>query len=621
MRATGGFRQVKFIRSAFLLLALLTPALVGRAETDAGALVLVNSQAADYQDFPRFIEPYLVQFGVPYQVRDLAREGPGEELGDYALVIIGHRGLDVPHQLLSPEGEQGLLAAIRSGTGLVSFDGLLAAWSNHQPKPLYSFAQEVFGLTFRAPEEATSITVGVSAVTPAAIPVTHYITSQGPAPRTIILKRPMMLAGAIPGGAVQVLARAGNQPLLVSARYGKGRAVLWTSYEWTKPDVKGKLYGLDDLVWRGLVWAARKPFLLRGMPRYLAMRVDDVSGFGLGSNRHLGYVAVANHYGLKPWLGAFIDDLREDPEALQALARFTQQGLATASVHARRWSSFFFLDEPLWTDGAGRNIAGRDWPDEVMARNFAEAEKFFDLHGIVKSKLVIPHFYEFGTNNFEGLKHWGAEFVSTVLEPGHGYGTPMLRAGPYLIHEPLRASSAPDPVFVADWLAVPGHPEFDRQFFNFVEEVRDVAGYEWAPSGVPAEEAVRRGVVECQREFDSLLPAVLFTHESDHIQHLQPDNWDRILRGVMTGLEPYKPIPVTLDFLAQYLRALKTSRLAGTSYDPRSRRGTLELTGDSDVTTKFYVFGPPEENPTMQEWEASPFYGKVVVEWRAGPSE
>jgi hypothetical protein len=613
MCATGGVRQVRFGQSAFLLLALLAPALMGRAEMNAGAVVLVNSQATDYQDFPRLIEPYLVQFGVPYQVRDLAREGPSEDLGDCALVIIGHRSLDVPHQFLSPEREQRLLAAIRSGTGLVSFDGLLAAWSDRQAHPLYPFAQDIFGFTYRAPEEATSIAVGG--------PSTHYITSQGPVPRTVTLKRPIMVAGAIPGGAARVLARAGNQPLLVSARYGKGRGVLWTSYEWTKPDVKGKLYGLDDLVWRSLVWAARKPFLLRGMPRYLAMRVDDVSGFGLGSNRHLGYVAAANRYGLKPWLGVFIDDLCEDPEAVEALARFTRQGLATASVHARRWRSFFFLDEPLSTDNAGRNIAGRDWPDEVMARNFAEAEKFFALHSIVKSKFVIPHFYEFGTNNFAGLKHWGAEFVSTVLEPGQGYGSPMLRAGPYLIHEPLRASSAPDPVFVADWFAVPGHPEFDGQFFNFVEEVRDVTGYEWAPSGVPVEEAVRRGVVECQREFDSLLPAVLFTHESDHIQHLQPDDWNRILRGVMTGLEPYQPVPVTLDFLAQYLRALKTSKPLRTSYDLQSRRGLLELTGDSDMKTKFYVFGPPEENPAMQEWEAPPFYGKVVVEWRARSPE
>lgn len=251
----------------------------------------------------------------------------------------------------------------------------------------------------------------------------------------------MSLIGADPRPAARVLAYAGNQPLLLNASYGKGRVILWTSYEWTGPEVKGKLYGLDDLVWRGLVWAARKPFLLCGIPHCLALRIDDAAGFGQGSNRHLGYVAVANRFGLKPWLGVFIDDLREDPEAVQALARYTRQGLATASPHAQRWHSFFYLDETLWTDGQGRNIAGRNWPDEVMASNFAEAEKFFAEHGILKSSFVIPHFYEFGTNSFEGLKHWGAELVATVLEPSRGY-TVHLCCAPDLISTTSRRERA-----------------------------------------------------------------------------------------------------------------------------------------------------------------------------------
>jgi hypothetical protein len=620
MSAARKLNLLARLATASVLLFVLAAAPGAAADLNVGALVIVNSQSADYEDFPRFIEPYLVQFGVPYEVRDLARDGMGNNIDNYSLIIIGHRGLALSRRFLTAEQQEQLLAAIRSGTGLVSFDGLVAAWKDREPLPLYPFVQEIFGLSFRAPEEAATITIGASVLAPAAVPLTHYITASAPVPRTVMLKRPLPALGLVPGAQTQVLAFVGNQPLLVSATYGQGRAVLWASYEWTKPEVKGKLYGLEALVWRGLVWAARKPFLLRGMPHYLALRVDDVAGFGLGANRHLGHVAVANRYGLKPWLGIFIDDLRADPEATRALARYTQQGLATASVHARRWHSFFFLDEPLLTDGGGRNIAGQDWPDEVMARNFAEAEKFFTEHGIAPSKLMIPHFYEFGTNNFAGLKRWGTEFVSTVLEPGRGYGTPMLRAGPFLIHEPPRASNVPEPVFIADWLHVPGYPEFDHQFFNFVEEMRDVTGYEWAPSGVPVEEAIRRGVVECQREFDSLLPAVLFTHESDHLQHLQPEEWDGILAGVTKGLEAYQPIPVTLDFLAQYLRALRTSRLVKARYDPHSRTGTMELAGDADVATKFYVFKSPEENPTAREWEAPPFHGKTVVEWQGEPS-
>jgi hypothetical protein len=46
----------------------------------------------------------------------------------------------------------------------------------------------------------------------------------------------------------------------------------------------------------------------------------------------------------------------------------------------------------------------------------------------------------------------------------------------------------------------------------------------------------------------------------------------------------------------------------------------MELAGDADVATKFYVFKSPEENPTAREWEVPPFHGRTVVEWRGEPS-
>jgi hypothetical protein len=163
---------------------------------------------------------------------------------------------------------------------------------------------------------------------------------------------------------------------------------------------------------------------------------------------------------------------------------------------------------------------------------------------------VVPHWYESVTNDFQGLKRWGSEFLCSLLEPGRGYGTPVLLAGPYLTGEGSHASNAPEPLYIADWYVVPGHPEFDHQFFNFVAEVRDGAGYEWSPSHVSTEEAVRRGIEETQREFDSMLPAVLFSHESDHIMYLEPEEWDRILKGALDGLKQYEPIPVAWEFEA-----------------------------------------------------------------------
>jgi hypothetical protein len=137
-----------------------------------------------------------------------------------------------------------------------------------------------------------------------------------------------------------------------------------------------------------------------------------------------------------------MDDPREEPEAVSALVHFTQRELATASDHTRRWHEFIYLEERLWNDERGTNIAARDLSAEQVGANFAQAEHFFARHGILKSALVLPHFYEFGTNVFEWLDRWGAQFVGMVLEPGRDYGTPLLPAKPYLAQEPLRPGAA-----------------------------------------------------------------------------------------------------------------------------------------------------------------------------------
>jgi hypothetical protein len=203
-----------------------------------------------------------------------------------------------------------------------------------------------------------------------------------------------------------------------------------------------------------------------------------------------------------------------------------------------------------------------------------------------------------------------------VPVPGHGYGTPVPKSGPFLDGEPARGSSAGDPILIADWLTVPGQPQFDRQFFNFILEIRDVTGYEWAPSGVSVQEAIRRGVEESRREFDSLLPAVLFTHESDHIRHIPPEDWEAILAGVMAQLKDEEPVPVTLDFVTQYMRALKTSSLRGVRYDPESGECIAELSGTSDLPVKLMLFSAGSERPVPLEVPA--FRDRFELKWKSG---
>src|SRR5262249_34927523 len=62
--------------------------------------------------------------------------------------------------------------------------------------------------------------------------------------------------------------------------FGSGRVVNFGTYDYLRADRFGFVMGLDDLFWRSLVWAARKPFVLRGYPRFFAVQQDDnVSGW------------------------------------------------------------------------------------------------------------------------------------------------------------------------------------------------------------------------------------------------------------------------------------------------------------------------------------------------------
>jgi len=81
MSAARKLNLLARLATASVLLFVLAAAPGAAADLNVGALVIVNSRSADYEDFPRFIEPYLVQFGVPYEVRDLARDGMGKDIG------------------------------------------------------------------------------------------------------------------------------------------------------------------------------------------------------------------------------------------------------------------------------------------------------------------------------------------------------------------------------------------------------------------------------------------------------------------------------------------------------------------------------------------------------------
>lgn len=417
----------------------------------------------------------------------------------------------------------------------------------------------------------------------------HYISARHQPGEILNLEAPLPVVGVTPPSDADIVARAGGWPFLVAREYGQGRAVQWGSYRFTESGILGYLYGMDDLVWRSLVWAADKPFALRGMPPLLPFRVDDCSG-------PFWWAEDAAALGLKPWIGFFLSNL--DAGEIEDLRGLVADRDATASVHSFTFDHRFYYDPP-----------SGDYPDALVAAHLTQATEWHDDNGIPVSEFVLGHFYELGTNVFDGLRDWGVEFVGTLMAPGTNYGSPRIEMGPYGEYAAELGGTAP--LYYADFLTVPGHPEHNGRFFNVVTEIRDVTGYEWYPDN-DVDGSIERGATQIRRAFDSMVLATLFSHEQ-LIQGIDRGNWSLILDGVLDEVAEYDPILVTMDEAARYVRATVTSELSASEFEPTTNVLTASFDGDADMATYLHLFTEEAGQISEQRILLPAFLGGVEV--------
>jgi hypothetical protein len=576
-----------FLVAAFPLSAL--PARGQAAVTRADAVVLVNSTSAAYPDFARYIQPYLDHFGVPYTIVDIATTPVPANLQDYALIIIGHNRLDPQHTYLDAAEQLLISSAVNLGTGLLNFDSVLAD-SNFAP--YYQYAQTIFGFGYAAATASTSVSINSSAV------LGNYVVAAQPTNASYTLLASITPRRVTLPSPATALANIGATPLLLSTTYGQGRAVQWTSYDWMHADVWGYVRGFDDLIWRGIVWAARKPFVMQGLPPFVTMRVDDVTG-------PFWWVDTANQYGWKPWGGLFLNGVQDIPH-LKALV---DAGNMTVAIHSRAYSDFFYMD-----------CCG-DFSDQIVNQYFAEATAWHTTNQIPISKYVVPHYYRFGTNVFSHLRDWGVEFVGTVITPGTDYfiNRPRLMMGPFNRYETACNSECSAPIYYADYLNIPGHPELNGQFFNLITEFRDITGYEWAPDNNVGP-TITRGVTWLKRALDGMDLATLMTHENNYIQWISPSNWNAIMAGITSGVASYQPEYVTIDYAAQYVRAMHTSNISNSVYNPVAQQLSTTLTGTTDLPTRFYLFTESGGTIHSNFVNVPTFSNNVVVNYSMSPT-
>jgi hypothetical protein len=577
-------RTLVLVAGALFLSSLMIQAAPSPAERSAGAVVLVNSDSAARGDFDRFLKLYLDYFDIPYTVSNTARGELPQGWEEASLLIAGHDGSLGPLRLRDRERIAGY---VRAGGGLFLFDTALFPRSGGH-----------LGAELLALKRGEPLTVD-EAVTIEPADVTHFITAykaDRPPLKTVPARRLKFEVPAVSGWEDQarVLMKIGGKPLVISATYGEGRIVQWTTYRWLDPNVLGFYNGLDDVVWRSLVWAARKPFVFQGNIPQVSMRIDDCVGLDMD----FAYIDTISKYGIVPHIAFMMDDT--PPSAADKLGEYTREGKAEAFIHARQragFTGFFF-----WDFDFNDFNRGRPFSEEVLARNFEELEAFYREHRIQHARTATAHYVPLATNTLPYLRAMGVAFdsISPVTLPSsseyHFWPYELYqRAGYY----DISFSSYGDGNFtyrsgmIMDWV------EKDPSLFCTTSHVTSIKADWLRPSRAPGYEETRKvegmvidGTDMLRLALDSMGPAFFFTHELN-IGLLEggASQLGRAFDGVIDNLKKfYDIVPCGFDHLNQYGKNIRTGDLTSASWDPAGGTLRVEWRGFTDMPTKFHVF-------------------------------
>ena len=498
------------------------------------------------------------------------------DFNNYALIIFGHR--NVYYENYTGEGQQeyplsSLETAINNGVGLFSFD-----------VHLFDFPS------------AFNTTGGNMAVTSGTININpdHFITQYhndlyASNNSTVYLKnQASIVIGAsgyslTNGVSLATMSNATNSaPLLQAGTYGMGKIVKWSSYTWMMEGYLGPVYGMDDLIWRGIVWAARKPFVIQGIPPMITVRIDDVDGNRAQNMLNFSWLDIFNENGFIPWLGLLTNDLTtSNIDLLKNIINIKK--LATASPHAFGYEDYIYYDVNGSTPGFNSRT------------NVLAAWNFFSSHGLQVSNYILPHYYLMDEQAVDAMAEIGVNFIGNVISyrdyplvtdpaiPGFNYPGPWLYGGPYRLTGRDGTANRGQPLFYAGNVTLSGNT-----FFNVLTEIGDDSpyGYEWYPSlGTPTE-AIYRGVRHLRRALDGMFLPVLFTHENQ--MTMDAATWDQILKGVINGVSTYNPEFRSMDYAVQYLRAKENLEI--TNVTDHNDFINVSCSGVNDMDTRCYLF-------------------------------
>jgi hypothetical protein len=389
-------------------------------------VVLVDTTRPEYLHLPTTLFAALAHFGMPYRLRDLSL-GPlhAEELLRHRGVVIAQEHLG---EALRPADLAEILKAVHAGVGLVNFDFDVRRYDQSYMEALG------FVLAARTAAAASGATVTDN---------TAFLTYTRTTGERIPFKRAVPAFSVKTNAGTAPVCFGDGSPLLVACGLGEGRVVQWlVSPKLWLPEVLGHARGLDDLFWKSIVWAARKPFVMKAMPPFVRIRLDDCKGYWR-DGRDLDLVDVLNDFGHIPNLGLCMRAVTADGG--QRIKKLFDGRKADFSPHTLAPDVSLF-----YGDDAGEYSTAR--LTEIMT----EMDAQFTSWGIRPSRVLSDHNHMWSPRAIPFLLERGITFKMNVTCPGETWEG---------VHVNWRPAPYGQMEYVFD--TIPGHPEFFVAFNHY----------------------------------------------------------------------------------------------------------------------------------------------------------
>lgn len=559
-------------------------------------IIVDSSKTVQFFRCEKGIFKAIEHFGLYYRVIDLAYERFFEkEIENTSLLILGQEGIGFS---LSSAEVDIILRNLHMGMGLVIFDGYLTSYPENFLRNL-RFRNFVSKKLSKIKLEKSSF------------------LCQGTYYDEVELKSETIFYAVDFDKRIwnPFIYNEENEICGVYGRLGKGKSVIFfVSAGLWQDDVLGHAEGLDDLFFRCLIWASKKPFITKTMPPFVTCRIDDVSG---SENKiakyretvnNLKYLDILNKYGFCPNVGLFIDDIGESDKRIIREKYFERQ--AEFSPHA--FSDPNNINEfPIYM-----KHNGEEFTEEILRENFKRVDKKFEEFGIRPSITVNAHFGEIGLKSLPYLKERGQRFLMNIIRVGKAYSdikSTQWELKPYGRID-FSLSEIPEDRDFMNILSLPFSIEekfnnYKRADFDFLYKCTEFLNENEKPD---LKRAIRRGIFQIKRGLENKFFGCLMTHEQ-RISFFKLEQWEEIIRSIVNEIKKEKVIFKSYDYISSYSKNWLSILIEKIEF---SENLQITLKGKSNLPIYLYLFYEKDDRVDSNFLEIPAFENSIILHFK-----